>query len=43
MRSAPGVTGAALVNTLPLTGAVAKRTLEIEGYTADEPRSSGCT
>jgi len=25
--------GAALVNTLPLTGAVAKRSLEIEGYT----------
>ena len=28
-----GVRGAALVNTLPLTGAVAKRSLEIEGYT----------
>jgi putative ABC transport system permease protein len=37
VRSAPGVTGAALVNTLPLTGAVAKRTLEIDGYTADDP------
>ena len=28
-----GIRGAALVNTLPLTGAVAKRSLEIEGYT----------
>jgi len=27
------VTGAALVNTLPLTGAVAKRSLDLEGYT----------
>jgi putative ABC transport system permease protein len=32
VQSAPGVVGAALVNTLPLTGAVAKRSLELEGY-----------
>ena len=33
VQSGSGVRGAALVNTLPLTGAVAKRSLEIEGYT----------
>jgi predicted permease len=33
MQTAPDVRGAALVNTLPLTGAVAKRSLELEGYT----------
>ena len=33
VQSAGGMNGAALVNTLPLTGAVAKRSLEIEGYT----------
>ena len=32
VQGAPGVRGSALVNTLPLTGAVAKRSLEIEGY-----------
>ena len=32
LQAAPGVSGAALVNTLPLTGAVAKRSLELEGY-----------
>ena len=31
-QSASGVSGAALVNTFPLTGAVAKRSLEIEGF-----------
>jgi predicted permease len=31
-QSAAGVSGAALVNTFPLTGAVAKRSLDIEGY-----------
>jgi putative ABC transport system permease protein len=33
IESSGGVRSAALVNTLPLTGAVAKRSLEIEGYT----------
>lgn len=32
-RSSPGITDAALVNTLPLAGRVAKRSLEIEGFT----------
>jgi predicted permease len=32
LSSSPGVAAAALVNTLPLTGAVAKRSLELEGY-----------
>ena len=32
-QAASGVSGAALVNTLPLTGAVAKRSLDIEGFT----------
>jgi putative ABC transport system permease protein len=31
-QAASGVSGAALVNTFPLTGAVAKRSLEIEGF-----------
>jgi predicted permease len=33
-NSSPGVSGAALVNTLPLGGRVSKRSLEIEGFTA---------
>ena len=33
LRAVPGVRGAALVNVLPLAGGVAKRSLEIEGYT----------
>lgn len=33
VRSTPGTTGAALVNTLPLGGRVAKRVFDIEGYT----------
>ena len=33
LQAAAGVSGAALVNTLPLTGAVAKRSLDIEGFT----------
>jgi putative ABC transport system permease protein len=37
VQSASGVRGAALVNTLPLTGAVAKRSLEIEGYKSEAP------
>jgi putative ABC transport system permease protein len=32
VRSFPGVSGAAFVNTLPLGGRVTKRSLEIEGY-----------
>lgn len=34
MRTFPGVTDAALVNTLPLGGRVSKRSLELEGYLA---------
>jgi putative ABC transport system permease protein len=34
IRTFPGVSGAALVNTLPLGGRVAKRSLNIEGRTA---------
>src|SRR5262249_13851648 len=37
VQSASGVRGAALVNTLPLTGAIAKRSLEIEGDTSQTP------
>ena len=39
--AAPGIDTAALVNTLPLTGAVAKRSLEIDGFTppASQPAS----
>jgi putative ABC transport system permease protein len=33
VQAAPGVRGAALVNTLPLTGEVAKRSVVLEGYT----------
>src|SRR5262245_33772616 len=33
LQSAPNVSGAALVNTLPLTGAIAKRSLNVEGFT----------
>ena len=39
-RTAPGVSGAALVNTLPLTGAVAKRSLEVEGFTVAAGRTA---
>jgi len=34
VQSSPGVSGAALVNTLPLNGRVSKRSLEIEGLLA---------
>jgi putative ABC transport system permease protein len=34
VQSFPGVSGAALVNTLPLGGRVTKRSLEVEGYVA---------
>jgi predicted permease len=33
VQAVPGIRGAALVNTLPLTGAVAKRSLNVEGFT----------
>ena len=33
VQTVPEVRGAALVNTLPLTGSVAKRSVELEGYT----------
>ncbi|MFI5072231.1 MAG: ABC transporter permease [Terriglobales bacterium] len=33
-KLSPGVSGAALVNTLPLGGRVSKRSLDIEGFTA---------
>jgi predicted permease len=36
VRSSPGVTAAALVNTLPLGGRVSKRTIEIEGLTSGD-------
>ncbi|HET9994581.1 MAG TPA: ABC transporter permease [Candidatus Acidoferrum sp.] len=32
IRSSPGVSGAAFVNTLPLGGRVSKRSLDVEGY-----------
>jgi predicted permease len=34
VRSSAGISGAALVNTLPLGGRVAKRSFELEGYSA---------
>ena len=37
-QAAAGVSGAALVNTLPLTGAVAKRSLDVEGFTVPSSR-----
>jgi len=40
VRSAPDVRGAALVNTLPLTGAVAKRSMVLEGYTPPSSKSA---
>jgi putative ABC transport system permease protein len=39
-KNAPGVTGAALVNTLPLNGRVAKRSLELENYVAPPGQTS---
>jgi putative ABC transport system permease protein len=36
----PGIRSAALVNTLPLTGAVAKRSLELEGHTVPPSETS---
>jgi predicted permease len=40
LRVLPGVRGAALVNALPLTGAVAKRSLELEGYVVPAGKTS---
>jgi predicted permease len=40
VQAAPGVRGAALVNTLPLTGAIAKRSLELEGYRVPDSRTA---
>jgi predicted permease len=40
VRSVAGIDGAAFVNTLPLTGAVAKRSVELEGHTADASRAA---
>ena len=40
LRAVPGVRGAALVNVLPLAGGVAKRSLEIEGYTVPAGKSA---
>jgi predicted permease len=37
VRVAPGVTGAALVNTLPLTGDVAKRSVVLDGLPSRDP------
>jgi putative ABC transport system permease protein len=37
VQAAGGIGGAALVNTLPLTGAIAKRSLDLEGYTPPSP------
>jgi predicted permease len=34
IRNSPGVAGAALVNTLPLDGRLAKRSLEVQDYTS---------
>jgi len=39
LQSAPGIARAAFVNTLPLTGAIAKRSVEIQGYTAPAGKS----
>lgn len=39
-RAAPGVSAAALVNTLPLSGSVAKRSLELEGYVVPSAESA---
>jgi predicted permease len=40
IRSTAGVQGAALVNTLPLTGAIAKRSFELEGFTPTSPNAA---
>jgi putative ABC transport system permease protein len=40
VRSSPGVTAAALVNTLPLGGRVSKRSLDIEGFVGSNDEKS---
>jgi predicted permease len=40
MRSSPGVSAAALVNTLPLGGRVSKRSLDIEGFVGSNDEKS---
>jgi len=40
VRGAAGIRGAALVNTLPLSGRVAKRSFDIENFTAPSPSQS---
>jgi putative ABC transport system permease protein len=40
VKAAPAVRGSALVNTLPLTGAVAKRSLQLEGFTTPPSRAA---
>jgi predicted permease len=40
LHESKDVLGVALVNTLPLTGAVAKRTLDLEGYTVPSSKNS---
>ncbi|MGC2186000.1 MAG: ABC transporter permease [Terriglobales bacterium] len=40
VQSAPGVSGAALVNTLPLGGRVSKRSLEIENFVVPPAQTS---
>jgi putative ABC transport system permease protein len=40
VQAAPSVRDSALVNTLPLTGAVAKRSLELEGYRVPPSRAA---
>jgi putative ABC transport system permease protein len=40
MQALPGVAGAAFVNVLPLTGGVAKRSLQLEGYTVPAGRAA---
>ena len=43
VQAAPGVRGAALVNTLPLTGAVAKRSVVLQGYTVPDGKRRHCS
>jgi predicted permease len=40
VRAAPGIRGAALVNTLPLTGAIAKRSVVLQGYTVPDGQAA---
>jgi len=40
IQTSPGVDGAALVNTLPLAGRVAKRSLDLEGFIVSRGRTS---